>query len=250
MFLFEIVKILLQIAELKFRTLVEKGLFSASFELFKIERTSLIIQFWSGFIPVKGGGRIYPTLKAISPTLTLHLARFMASFSKPTLLFSSTCIFYFFGCPCFLLWSSSLICDSSLYGIVFACKATSFCLLRFLKESKLLAEKKQKEEVSSICTLNLIGFRVYSLIKIIFEAFVCTLFLNNNRKDKYNWHMQKCIIHRFGRKRVEALYWFSSTTVAMVEILSFAWNEIPLLAETTGSMMFQKHMWGSYSLSP
>ena len=51
------------------------------------------IQFWSGFIPVNGGGRIYPT-------------RFMASFfSKPTLLLSfSTCVFHvFFGCPRFLL---------------------------------------------------------------------------------------------------------------------------------------------------
>ena len=43
-----------------------------------------------------GGGQIYPTLTAISPTPILHLARFMASsFSKPTLLLSfSTCIFY------------------------------------------------------------------------------------------------------------------------------------------------------------
>ena len=49
---------------------------------------SLIIQFWSGFIPVNGGGRIYPTLTAISPAPTLHLARFKAfSFSKSTLLY-------------------------------------------------------------------------------------------------------------------------------------------------------------------
>ena len=61
------------------------------------------IQFWSGFIPVNGGGRIYPTLSAIFLTPTLHLARFMASFfSKPTLLLSfSTCVF--FGRPRFLL---------------------------------------------------------------------------------------------------------------------------------------------------
>ena len=66
------------------------------------------IQFWSGFISVNGGGRIYPTLTAISPTSTptLHLARFKASsLSKPTLLLSfSTCIFHvFFGLPRFLL---------------------------------------------------------------------------------------------------------------------------------------------------
>ena len=58
------------------------------------------IQFWSGFIPVNGGGRIYP-----SRTPTLHLDRFMASFfSKPALLLSSTCVFHvFFGRPRFLL---------------------------------------------------------------------------------------------------------------------------------------------------
>ena len=38
------------------------------------------MQFWSGFIPINGGGQIYPTLEAISPTPTLHLTRFMASF--------------------------------------------------------------------------------------------------------------------------------------------------------------------------
>ena len=58
-------------------------------------QSSSSIQFWSGFILVNGGGQIYPTLAAISPTSTFHLARFMASsFSKPTLLLSfSTCIF-------------------------------------------------------------------------------------------------------------------------------------------------------------
>ena len=64
------------------------------------------IQFWSGFIPVNGGGWIYPTLTAISPTLTLHLAWFMASsFSKPTFFLSFfTCVFHvFFGHPCYLL---------------------------------------------------------------------------------------------------------------------------------------------------
>ena len=64
------------------------------------------IQFWSGFIPVNGGGQIYCTLTAISPTHTLHLARFMtSSFSKPTFLLSfSTCIFHvFFDRPRFLL---------------------------------------------------------------------------------------------------------------------------------------------------
>ena len=50
--------------------------------------SSSSIQFWSGFIPVNEGGRIYPTLPAISPTPTLHLAQFFASsFFKPTLLF-------------------------------------------------------------------------------------------------------------------------------------------------------------------
>ena len=56
-------------------------------------------------IPVNGGGRIYPTLTAITPTPTLHLARFkVSSFSKPTLLLSFfTCVFHvFFGRPCFL----------------------------------------------------------------------------------------------------------------------------------------------------
>ena len=61
------------------------------------------IQFWSGFIPINGDGRIYPTLTAISPTPTLNLARFMASFfSKPTLLLS------FYLCLPRLLWSFSL----------------------------------------------------------------------------------------------------------------------------------------------
>ena len=64
-----------------------------------------MIQFWSGFIPVNGGGWSYPTLTAISSTPTLHFAQFMASFSKPTLLlFFSTCVFHvFFGHPRFLL---------------------------------------------------------------------------------------------------------------------------------------------------
>ena len=64
-----------------------------------------IIQFWFDFIPVNRGGQIYSTLTAISPTPTVHLARFMASsFSKPTLFLSfSACLFHvFFGCPCFL----------------------------------------------------------------------------------------------------------------------------------------------------
>ena len=37
------------------------------------------IQFYFGFIPVNGSGRIYPTLTAIPLTPTLHLTRFMAS---------------------------------------------------------------------------------------------------------------------------------------------------------------------------
>ena len=65
------------------------------------------IQFWSGFIPINGGGQIYPTLTAISPTPTLHLTWFKAAsfFSKPTLLLSfSTYIFHvFFGHSHFLL---------------------------------------------------------------------------------------------------------------------------------------------------
>ena len=45
---------------------------------------------------VTSGGQIYPTLTAISPSPTLHLARFMAtSFPKPTLLLSfSTSVFH------------------------------------------------------------------------------------------------------------------------------------------------------------
>ena len=60
------------------------------------------IQFWSGFIQaVNGGGRIYATLTAISPTLdpTLHFARFMASSSRSTLLLSfSTCVLCLYIC--------------------------------------------------------------------------------------------------------------------------------------------------------
>ena len=66
----------------------------------------IIIQFWSSFIPIKGGGWIYPNLTAISLTPTLYLAQFKASsFSKPTLLlYFSTWVFHiFFGCPRFLL---------------------------------------------------------------------------------------------------------------------------------------------------
>ena len=83
----------------------------------------IIIQFWSGFIHVNAGGRIYPTLTAISPTPTLHLARLkISSFSKPTLLLSfSTCVFHlFFGRPRFLLHFTSnsntflITCPSSL----------------------------------------------------------------------------------------------------------------------------------------
>ena len=63
------------------------------------------IQFWCGIIPVNGGGRIYPTLTAIFPTPTLHIAQFKASSSKPILLLSfSTCVFHvFFGRLRFLL---------------------------------------------------------------------------------------------------------------------------------------------------
>ena len=62
------------------------------------------IQFWSRFIPVNGGGQIYPTLTAISPSPTLHLTRFKASsFSKPTLLLSSCIFLIFFDHSCFLL---------------------------------------------------------------------------------------------------------------------------------------------------
>ena len=53
--------------------------------------SSSSIQFWSGFIPVNKGGRIYPTLPAISPTPTLHLARFFASsFFKPLIIEEAT----------------------------------------------------------------------------------------------------------------------------------------------------------------
>ena len=80
------------------------------------------IQFWSGFIPVNGGGQIYPTLTAISPMPTLHLARFMASsFSKPTLLLSfSACIFHvLFGRPHVTSDSNAFLktCPSSFLNI-------------------------------------------------------------------------------------------------------------------------------------
>ena len=89
----------------------------------------IIIQFWSGFIPVNGDGWIYPTLTAISSTPTLHLARLKVS-SKPTLLlFSfSTCVFLvFFGRPRFLLPFTSnsnaflKTCPSSLLQILYFC---------------------------------------------------------------------------------------------------------------------------------
>ena len=72
---------------------------------FKTSFSHIIIQFWSGFIPLNGGGQMYPTLTAISPTPTLHLTRFKASSSTPTLLLSfSTCVFFvFFNHPRFLL---------------------------------------------------------------------------------------------------------------------------------------------------
>ena len=89
-------------------------------------------QFWYRFIPVNGGGWIYPTLAAIPPTPTLHLTWFNASsFFKPTLLLSfSTCIFHvFLGRPRFLfpftLNSNTFLktCPSSLlntcpYGLL------------------------------------------------------------------------------------------------------------------------------------
>ena len=61
------------------------------------------IQFWSAFIPVNGGGWIYPFLTAVSLMPTLHLAQFKASpFSKPTLLLSfstSSLIVLASSCP-------------------------------------------------------------------------------------------------------------------------------------------------------
>ena len=97
--------------------------------------SSSSIQFWFGFIPINKGGWIYPTLPAISPTPTLHLAWFFASsFFKPTLLFSfSTCdLHVFLGRPRFLFpfasnsnaflktWSSpSLICLPKMWGICY-----------------------------------------------------------------------------------------------------------------------------------
>ena len=55
----------------------------------------ILIQFWFGYIPVNGGGQIYPTLPAISPTPT---------FSKPTL---KIALLFHLRLPR-LLWSSSL----------------------------------------------------------------------------------------------------------------------------------------------
>ena len=81
------------------------------------------IQFWAAFIPVNGGSWIYHILAVISPTSTLHLAWFVASFfSKPTLLLSSTCISHiFFGRPCFLLpfTSTPTLCSKHARTISF-----------------------------------------------------------------------------------------------------------------------------------
>ena len=96
------------------------------------------IQFWSGFIPVNGGGWIYPTLIAISPMPTLHFAQFKASsFSKPTLLLSfTTCIFHiFFGRHCFLLpfTSNSNFFLQTYMPIIPPIKDRKFCLQQDIK---------------------------------------------------------------------------------------------------------------------
>ena len=99
----------------KLRSLEEGRRFSKTlnryfFSQANVSSSSSSIQFWSGFIPVNEGGRIYTTLPAISPTPTLHLARFFASsFFKPTLLLSfSTCdLHVFLGHPRFPLPSTS-----------------------------------------------------------------------------------------------------------------------------------------------
>ena len=85
------------------------------------------IKFWSKFIPINRGGRIYPTLTAISPAPTLHLPRFKeSSLSKPTLLLSSTCVFHvFLGHPRLLLPFTSnsnaflKTCPSSLASLLY-----------------------------------------------------------------------------------------------------------------------------------
>ena len=120
----------------KLRSLEEGRRFSKTlnryfFSQANVSSSSSSIQFWSGFIPVNEGGRIYTTLPAISPTPTLHLARFFASsFFKPTLLLSfSTCdLHVFLGRPCFLFpftsnsnaflktWPSSLL-NTCLYHL-------------------------------------------------------------------------------------------------------------------------------------
>ena len=67
--------------------------------------SSSSIQFWSGFIAVHGGGWIYPTLTAVSPTSTLISLNSwhppspnQHSFSPSPLSASSTssCIFYIY----------------------------------------------------------------------------------------------------------------------------------------------------------
>ena len=60
----------------------------------------IIIQFWSVFNPVNGGGRIYPTFAAICPTPTLHLAQFVF------LQINTLALLLHLSLPC-LLWSSS-----------------------------------------------------------------------------------------------------------------------------------------------
>ena len=59
------------------------------------------IQFWFRFIPVNRSGQIFPTLTAISPTPTLHLAWFKASyfsnqhsFSPPLASFTSSLVIF------------------------------------------------------------------------------------------------------------------------------------------------------------
>ena len=79
-------------------------------------------------IQANTGCQIYHTLTAISPTSTLHLARFMtSSFSKPTLLlsFSTYNIFHvFFGPPRFLLpftSNSNTFLKTSLASLLNTC---------------------------------------------------------------------------------------------------------------------------------
>ena len=114
--------------------------------------------FWSGFLPINGGGRIYPTLTAIFPTPTLHLARFKASsFSKPTLLLSfSTCIFtsslVILASSCPTVQTSTLFSKYAHHP-----SSTHACTISLHLEYLLLEKIKPCKVISSIDSTNMLA---------------------------------------------------------------------------------------------